>query len=128
MLSRGKRIDNGEWIEGFYCSYGHTGDIKHYIIPDYASALYAIEIVQKTLSWCSDAVDKNKTRIFTGDIVRSSETGEIGIVQWFTEHCAFMVWCPASNQVGFLYECAPIVEVIGNIYDNRDILKEISDD
>lgn len=128
MLSRGKRSDNGEWIEGFYCSYGHTGDIKHYIIPNYASALYAIEIVQKTLGQYSDAVDKNKTRIFEGDIVRSIETGEIGIVQRFTEHCAFMVWLPASNQVGFLYECAPIIEVIGNIHDNRDILKEIDDD
>ncbi len=128
MLSRGKRSDNGDWIEGFYCAYGHTGDIKHYIIPEYASALYAIEIIQKTAGRYTGMVDKTKTRIFEGDIVRSTETGELGIVQWYEEHAAFLVWCPSPNQVGFLYECASIVEIVGNIHDNRDILKETQDD
>ena len=128
MLSRGKRSDNGDWIEGFYCAYGDTNDIKHYIIPEYASALYAIEIIQKTAGRYTGMVDKTKTRIFEGDIVRSTETGELGMVKWYEEHAAFLVWCPSPNQVGFLYECASIVEIVGNIHDNRDILKETQDD
>ena len=128
ILFRGKRLENGEWIYGYYAYIGPASCKLDYIIPEYASALYTIEIIQKTAGRYTGMVDKNKTRIFEGDIVRSTETGELGIVQWYEEHAAFLVWCPSPNQVGFLYECASIVEIVGNIHDNRDIPKETQDD
>ena len=44
ILFRGKRLDSGEWVEGYYCCVGWTGQERHYIIPTYASALYGIEV------------------------------------------------------------------------------------
>ena len=38
ILFRGKRTDNGEWVQGYICRYGWTGKEKDYIIPDYGSA------------------------------------------------------------------------------------------
>lgn len=35
ILFRGKRIDNGEWVQGYPCRYGWIGKEKDYIIPDY---------------------------------------------------------------------------------------------
>ena len=38
ILFKAKRLDNGEWVDGFYCCIGPAGQEKHYIIPEYASA------------------------------------------------------------------------------------------
>lgn len=46
---RAKRKDNNEWIYGYVCRYGHTGKEKWYIIPEYASALYSVEVIPETI-------------------------------------------------------------------------------
>lgn len=46
---RGKRTDNGEWVYGHFCRYGWTGKENTYIIPNYASALYSIEVNPETV-------------------------------------------------------------------------------
>ena len=48
-LFKAKRIDNGEWVVGYIARYGHTGKEKYYIIPSYASDLYAIEVDPHTI-------------------------------------------------------------------------------
>lgn len=69
-LCRAKRKDNNEWIYGYVCRYGHTGKEKWYIIPEYASALYVIEIDPKTIERCTGFSDKNGRIIFEGDIFK----------------------------------------------------------
>lgn len=48
-LFKAKRVDNGERIVGGLVRYGFTGKEKYYIVPDYASDLYAIEIDLNTI-------------------------------------------------------------------------------
>ena len=43
-LCKAKRTDNGEWIIGGLVRYGFAGREKYYIVPNYASDLYALEI------------------------------------------------------------------------------------
>lgn len=58
-LYKAKRTDNGEWVVGYIIRYGHTGKEKYYIVPSYASDLYAIEIDTSTICRCIGSQDKN---------------------------------------------------------------------
>lgn len=126
ILFRGKgnpKYNDGVWYEG-YLTY--DGEDYQIVEPEYG--ICKRTVLAETIGEFTGLKNKNGNNIFEGDIVRSTETGELGIVQWYEEHAAFLVWCPSPNQVGFLYECASIVEIVGNIHDNRDILKETQDD
>ena len=126
ILFRGKgnpKYNDGVWYEG-YLTY--DGEDYQIVEPEYG--ICKRTVLAETIGEFTGLKNKNGNKIFEGDIVRSTETGELGIVQWYEEHAAFLVWCPSPNQVGFLCECASIVEIVGNIHDNRDILKETQDD
>ena len=115
ILFRGKQRDNGEWFYGDLIHLNHCVSIR--------SKDCARSVVPETVGQYTALTDKNGKKIFEGDLIRSTETGETAIVQWFSEHSAFMIWCKTSNQVGFLYECEKsIVEVIGNIHDNPELI------
>ena len=131
ILFRGKRLDNGEWVYGNFCMdaleqtrglCGLDGFIRRYNTDTKRMEMY--EVDRETIGQYTGLVDKNGRRIFEGDIVKSIETKETGVVQFFHEYSAFMVWCKSSNEVGFLYECTSIDEVIGNIHDNPELLEE----
>ena len=68
-LFKAKRIDNGEWVVGYIARYGHTGKEKYYIIPSYASDLYAIEVDPSTICRCTGLKDNNGKLIWENDIV-----------------------------------------------------------
>lgn len=62
-LSKAKRIDNGDWLVGYIVKYGYTGKEKYYIVPSYASDLYAIEIDPSTICRNIGLKDKNDNLI-----------------------------------------------------------------
>ena len=116
VLFRAKRSDNGEWIYGFYCCYGHVKQEKSYIIPDCASDLCVVEIIPGTLGQYTGLTDKNGTKIFEGDVVNILTENEIGIIKY--DEGGFEV-----EADGFVIDFrrnidGTDVEVIGNIYDN----------
>lgn len=125
ILFRGKRTDNGEWAYGYVCRYGWTGKENTYIVPNYASALYSIEVISETVGQYTGLKDKNGTKIFEGDIVLLKGYDEPYQVV-FDESC-FQVY---SDSVRYAmdnfydYE----IEVIGNIYDNPELLGGKEDD
>ena len=132
ILFRGKQVDTGKWEYGSFvmdareqmsgiCG-GVDGFIRRYNCDTHH--MDTCEVDRETVGQYTGLVDKNGRRIFEGDIVKSIETKETGVVQFFPEHSAFMVWCKSSNEVGFLYECTSIAEVIGNIQDNPELLEE----
>ena len=132
ILFRGKRLHDNKWIYGnfisdyegnphiieprFFCEDGH-----HLQYEDNTDT--PVFIIPETVGQYTGLTDKNGVRIFEGDIIQSLESSVTGLVQWFPEHSAFMVWCKSANEVGFLYECADIIKVIGNIHDNPELLK-----
>lgn len=68
-LFRGIRVDNGEWVKG-YLNYCPTR--KQYYIMDSVSA-FPIPVREETIGEYIGIHDKNGTKIFENDIVRTQE-------------------------------------------------------
>ena len=131
ILFRGKRVDNGEWIEGYFipalekdrCS---IYDIEHpelgyYVDPD-------------TVGECTGLTDKNGKLIFEGDIVKVERDLLCGENKKEREIFNGVVWYDEKHTCFGLkserYRCLPIYRfkgdystAIGNIHDNPELLK-----
>ena len=121
-MFRGKRKDNGEWVYGYYIRYGWTHQEKDYIVPLYASDLYAKEVIPSTVGQFTGLTDKNGKKIFDGDVVRR-ETDYYGKHKVYDEP---VVW-EDDIEKGFLgepYTSGYCIhggnwEVIGSIHDGE---------
>ena len=136
ILFRGKRVDNGEWIYGVPITDKATGDA--YIITSTAGASLKSEInnmcatgfriIRNTIGQYTGLTDKNGTRIFEGDIVRTDDNLK-GVVEWDETFAKCIVcynqisgnWFDFEGEGGYpvSLEC----EIIGNIHDNPESLK-----
>lgn len=123
ILFRCKRADCGEWVEGDLIQAFRGNQLSACGIMPHTPTAYCLKVDPETVGQYTGLTDKNGVRIFEGDIIQSLESSVTGLVQWFPEHSAFMVWCKSANVVGFLYECADIIKVIGNIHDNPELLE-----
>lgn len=124
ILFRGKRIDNGEWEYGFYAEGTHfcgdAGKGKTYIL-DVDAPMFS-EVIPSTVDQYTEIRDANNTKIFEGDIVRVLRNDDVLVVSYEYEEGAYMM----NNDdyvASFLDNYwGRDVEVIGNIYDNPDLL------
>lgn len=129
IMFRGKRIENGEWLYGYYVHIGPVSCQIACIIPEYASAVYAIEVDHTTVGKYTGLLDKNGKRIFEGDICRNTRTNEIVSVHWHGSMAGF-VWNQKRDDSEYQYDFGALFrsydkyEVIGNIYDNPELLEE----
>lgn len=117
-LFRGKRTDNGEWVEGTYL---HLNVGKDYIcdgtvwIGTLQPCKY--EVDPETVEQYTGFLDMNGKRIFEGDIV--------GVDGKFYEVLIEKgCWMIAADGGDFLATNNDEIEVIGNIHDNKELLKE----
>lgn len=108
------------WVEGCPVKYQPCASKDEYvygIVPTYASVLYIIEIDPETLCQYTGLKDKNGKRIWENDIVKYMWFGneEVDIVEY------------RSTSIGLKenYNAAltDITEVIGNVFDNPELLK-----
>lgn len=73
-LFRGKRVDNGAWVEGFYHYTNWLNpttreliETRHYIRP--VGCQDAFCVIAETVGQFTGMIDKNRKKIFEGDIV-----------------------------------------------------------
>lgn len=117
ILFRGKSLKDNEWTEGYYCRYSWTEKEKDYIIPDYASALYGVEVDSNTIGQYTGLTDKNDVKIFEGDIVEYE--GKRYSINYLPHYARFSAVKPNTVFCVFAYQRG---EVIGNIYDNPELI------
>ena len=126
-LFKAKRLDNHYWILGFL-SVNKTG--KYFIRPICGSALSSEEVDKNTICQCTGLKDRNGKLIWENDIVAywdtySTENGLaeadcIGKVVFDDETLSFQVTNRLSSES---YEVLDECSVIGNIFDNPDLLE-----
>lgn len=125
ILFRGKRIDNGEWIEGgFRCEKIGNYLVAAFISESLGHGVCNIHRVDPyTVGQYTGLTDKNGKKIFEGDIVGIlTENEEIGVVEY--EDGGFLVSADVFFCVDFHSNInGNDLEVIGNIHDNPELLK-----
>jgi len=124
---RGKRIDNSEWVYGYYrCIEWRYGEKTHQIINGNSY----FEVDPDTVGQYTNLKDIKGKEIYEGDIVgfedaTSTESGWwelncIGAVVWGEETASFEITNRLSAESWeVLSECV----IIGNIYENPDLLE-----
>lgn len=129
ILFRGKRIDNGEWIYG---SLINNESVPRIIVnSEYSTGTtyvsYAPRIDSKTIGQFTGKYDNNGNRIFEGDIVtqpvRETRKHSNCIIEFINGK--FQAHYKSSNKYfDRYYDINSYTKVIGNIYDNKEILGE----
>ena len=123
---RGKRIDNGEWVYGdIELPRNREAAIIHCYLDD-GNYNRQYEVQKESVGQFTGCLDKNGTKIYEGDIVRVDISRFDRRIKNHRYTNTEVVWC----QDGFLLHNVDIavhyrsrVEVIGNIYDNPELLK-----
>ncbi len=130
ILFRGKRIDNGEWVEG--CGIIATENWVSIFtviddIDENSSEVNEIEVIPETVGQYTGLTDKNGKKIFEGDIVKSCEYDDVYFVKYFDNDnysafdCVPDVPLCECNGLSYLVNVEGC-KVIGNIYDDKEIL------
>jgi len=142
---RGKRIDTGEWVYGYYfktpltdensgvpagCGWFFLSDEKvRYCISTESGVVFVVDI--ETVGQFTGLLDKNGKEIYEGDLIRQRKN--LGMSQvWcigkivFKDGSFIIDWQPEKNGDIHYSETlkyhAPESGVIGNIFENENLL------
>lgn len=126
-LFRGKRTDNGEWVQGCLIT-DETEDSKRfigYVIgTDEDGIPHDLDVVQvepSTICQCTGLKDKNGKLIWENDIVKINNS-KVNTVIAFRD---FEIICTIPNEKYYKHrlEYDTEYEVIGNTFDNPELFE-----
>lgn len=133
ILFRGKRLDNGEWIAGHLLKYedgsarmvSSNTDIFCYEKDESIIQTVAHRVDPETVGQCTGFGDKNGNKIFEGDIVSIyNSKAFLFAVEWNNQYVLKCTSNGVSDNILNVIESPEDVEVVGNIYDNSELIKE----
>lgn len=131
IIFRGKRVDNGEWVEGvplvtsisgvyMVSSKGQAKNSRNgMVIKD---VVVQHEVDHETVGQYTGIKDKNGKRIFEGDVLRRQGCSDVYIV--FDKKTASSGWTFTDfiRSQGYIHQLnkydTSLSEIIGNIHDN----------
>ena len=142
ILFKAKRIDDGEWVEGYVFDDGFADSKRLFVgglvIMDYkgtaddrwnvGTAFY--EVIPDTICQYTGLTDKNGRKIWENDIVRHEDLTngryiarkqpmKNSVIKWNCKEVKF-----ERSDRRDIYKPESRLEVIGNIFDNADLLGE----
>ena len=134
ILFRGKRVDNGEWVNGYFIKANHHwhehGVHEDWIAVDtiqnggWCNVRGKYAVIPETVGQYTGLTDKNGNKIFEGDIIKLflDDGIETGVIRYSETACRFMFY--ENNIMGYGFDNTCIFEIIGNVHDNPELLKE----
>lgn len=142
ILFRGKRTDNGEWVEGYYVAANYHWH-KHGIHRDWIicnacanGGWFALgekhPVIGNTVGQFTGLTDENGKKIFEGDIVcqtgADNRPDEYAVVRYGEFNCSCCHGVYGWFFEGIKYDFADIRRpewhiIIGNIHDNPELVE-----
>lgn len=143
-LFKAKRVDNGKWVIGYYGVIGKRNVIiekyaENYYCPDTCESRHGNQIHEvnsNTICQCTGLKDKNGKLIWENDILHN---GNYFVVKWNESCSRFDIVLNNSNNIPIgkwepmicdwktsdfkEYRKAVDYEVIGNVFDNPELLE-----
>lgn len=130
ILFRGKREDNGKWVDGSLLIFPDNGDCYICVDIDGMCSLFKFAVESATVGQYTGMMDKNGKRIFEGDIITYDL--DVGITLY-----AMCTFHKGSFGAKWIQEKVPVFdefahfssykdfkfEVIGNVWDNPELLE-----
>lgn len=133
ILFRGKRVDNGEWVEGQLLFFKSNSGKNFALIAescewDNASEWFNLckrsRIIPETVGQFTGLTDKNGNKIFEDDILTIEGVNIYGAIKYREDKSAFFV--ETENGEDYFGENWDTdVVVIGNIHDNKELLEGV---
>ena len=122
ILFRGKYYKTDKWVEGGFFEWLKQPYIVANITDTYAKTNY--EVIPETVGQFTGLTDKNGKKIFEGDILNCLTSDFDGSDKYVYNYKITDI--TDFEKMGFLDFCNEL-EVIGNIHDNPELLKEGAD-
>ena len=116
------------WLYGNLVHYKEGFDMIYYQKPN-ESYMYGDVVDIKSIGQYTGLKDKKGKEIYEGDIVKSI-SGKIGYVIFLQQEMGYVVvWDNCDTRLGHRnrgggYECDGSIEVVGNVYDNPELVEQ----
>lgn len=117
ILFRGKAITSKKWIYGDLLQYADVAQIWE----DTEQGKFNVLVIAETVGQYTGLTDKNGKKIFEGDILSTPKWK--GVVAWGDGYGTYCVQHGINRPAIDIVMNEFDVEVIGNIYDNPELLK-----
>lgn len=124
-ISRGKRLDNGEWVFGYFWSNDVGNNFIRVTEENDEIVLKDYEVVPETVGDYTGLTDKNGRKIFEGDIIAFRSSESIYEVAYDITDSKFIILLRNGKDsfLRFYNISAYYFSVIGNKWDNSELLE-----
>ena len=127
ILFRAKREATNEWVYGYFVN--EYDDFQIYVQPQIITRSGREYVNENTLGQFTGLTDKNGVKIFEGDIVRYGDTIHKVVFEQRNGTAYFgLVYSPIETLPFGHYQDLQQLEVIGNIYDNPELIGGADDE